>query len=106
MPRSTPWTVPALLAAAITFGWSDPARAANSTVPGTITTYTTIQNAGIKWTITGDDNNNCAVQVEYRRLGEATWRLAQPLWRVETGLWHHGEDPGNLLAGSIFFLDS
>jgi hypothetical protein len=106
MPRSTPWIVPPALAAAIALGWAVPALAANSTAPGAITTYTTIQCAGIKWQITGDDNNNCVVAVEYRRPGEATWRLAQPLWRVETGLWHHGEDPGNLLAGSIFFLDS
>jgi len=81
-----------------------PAAAANSTVPGTITTYTTIENAGFEWHITGDDNANCTVTTEYRKVGEATWKRGQPLWRVETGLWHHGEDPGDLLAGSLFSL--
>jgi hypothetical protein len=86
-------------------GAAGTAFAANSTVPGAITSYSTIQCAGFEWRITGDDNANCAVAVEYRRQGDAAWKPAQPLWRVETGLWHHGEDPGDLLAGSIFFLD-
>jgi len=81
------------------------AAADNDTVPGSITVYSTIQNAGIEWQITGDDNANCTVTTEYRKSGDDTWRKAQPLWRVETGLWHHGEDPGNLLAGSLFFLE-
>ena len=81
------------------------ALAANSTLPGGITTYATIECAGVEWRITGDDNANCTVAVEYRKQGTTAWKAAQPLWRVETGLWHHGEDPGNLLAGSIFFLE-
>src|SRR5436309_8919535 len=85
-------------------GWAAAATAANSTVPGAITSYTTIECAGFEWRITGDDNNNCTVAVDYRLPGAPLWSHAQPLWRVETGLWHHGEDPGNLLAGSIFFL--
>ncbi|MFN8588541.1 MAG: PKD domain-containing protein [Candidatus Eisenbacteria bacterium] len=61
-------------------------------------------SASFEWPITGDDNNNCTVTVEYRRAGTVEWRPAQPLLRVEHGLWTHGEDPGNLLAGSLFFL--
>jgi hypothetical protein len=81
------------------------ARAAlvNPTTPGALTAYTTLVSAGFEWRIDGDDNANCAVAVEYRRLGGA-WKPAQPLLRVEHGIWTHGEDPGNLLAGSIFFL--
>jgi hypothetical protein len=81
-------------------------QAINATTPGAITAYSTIQCIGIEWRITGDDNNNCGVTTDYRRLGDTAWRNAQPLWRVEHGLWTHGEDPGNLLAGSIFFLDA
>ncbi len=105
MRRERTWTVPALLAAGLVAGWTGTAAAANSTVPGAITSYTTIECAGFEWRITGDDDLDCAVGVEYRKSGESVWRSAQPLWRVETGLWHHGEDPGNLLAGSIFFLE-
>jgi hypothetical protein len=81
------------------------AFAGNDTVPGAITSYTTVICAGFEWRITGDDNVNCVVTMEYRRQGAQSWNEAQPLWRVETGLWHHGEDPGDLLAGSLFFLD-
>ena len=78
---------------------------ANSTVPGLLSAATTLLSAGFEWRITGDDNGNCTVALEYRRSGEISWRPAQPLLRVEHGLWTHGEDPGNLLAGSLFFLD-
>src|SRR2546426_4366318 len=100
-----PWKLLPLVAAGCCLAWVGTAVAANPTVPGAITSYTTIQSAGFEWRITGDDNDNCSVTVEYRRQGDAAWKLAQPLWRVETGLWHHGEDPGDMLAGSIFFLD-
>lgn len=76
----------------------------NGTTPGTLTAYTTVLSAGFEWFITGDDNGNCSVTLEYRKLGDVTWKPAQPLLRVEHGLWTHGEDPGNLLAGSLFFL--
>jgi len=82
-----------------------PARADDATTPGAITTYTTFTSAGFEWAITGDANANCVVTLEYHRHGDSAWKPAQPLWRVETGLWHHGEDPGDLLAGSLFFLD-
>lgn len=96
---------PATLAfAAALMLWAGAAVAANSTVPGSITAYATLECAGFEWRITGDDNNNCVVTTEYRPLGQSAWKPAQPLWRVETGLWRHGEDPGNLLAGSVFSL--
>ncbi len=98
------WKLPSVCVAALLTGWTGAALAANSTTPGAITSYATFECAGVEWQITGDDNNNCVVTVEYRKQGDATWNNAQPLWRVETGLWTHGEDPGNKLAGSIFFL--
>ncbi len=81
-----------------------PARAANATTAGELQAYATYVSAGFEWRITGDDNNNCAVTLEFRRAGLSAWHAAQPLLRVEHGLWTHGEDPGNLLAGSLFFL--
>ena len=95
-----------LLAVALCcWGAAGPALAADATTPGAITSYTTIECAGFEWRIEGDDDHDCGVTVEYRKAGESVWRAGQPLFRVETGLWHHGEDPGNLLAGSIFFLE-
>jgi hypothetical protein len=76
---------------------------ANATTPLELTAYTTLISAGFEWRLDGDDNGDCGATVEYRHAGEA-WREAQPLLRVEHGIWTHGEDPGNLLAGSIFFL--
>ena len=93
-----------LTAAGVAATWGAAAHAGNATVPGAITCYSTIVSAGIEWRIAGDDNANCAVAVAYRRAGTSAWLPAQPLLRVETGLWHHGEDPGNLLAGSLFSL--
>lgn len=97
-PRAARWLTVAWMLFAGT------ATAANNTVPGSITAYSTFECAGFEWRITGDDNNNCVVTTEYRAVGQSTWKPAQPLWRVETGLWRHGEDPGNLLAGSLFSL--
>ncbi|MEO5988812.1 MAG: FlgD immunoglobulin-like domain containing protein [Candidatus Eisenbacteria bacterium] len=89
---------------ALSIMWAGAASASNNTVAGSITSYATYECAGFEWRITGDDNNNCVVTTEYRLLGQSTWKAAQPLWRVEAGLWRHGEDPGNLLAGSLFSL--
>jgi hypothetical protein len=77
---------------------------ADATTPGRLTSYSTLISAGFEWRIDGDDNGNCVVTLEYRKTGESAWRPAQPLLRVEHGIWTHGEDPGNLLAGSLFFL--
>jgi hypothetical protein len=78
---------------------------ANATTPRELTAYSTLFSAGFEWRIDGDDDRDCAVTLEYRRIGDLAWRPAQPLHRVEHGIWTHGEDPGNLLAGSLFFLE-
>ena len=83
----------------------EPRYSLNATTPGALTAYSTLISAGFEWLIAGDDNNNCAVTLEYRMLGSTTWKPAQPLLRVEHGIWTHGEDPGNMLAGSLFFLN-
>jgi len=105
MRRRTLHRALTLVALALGVGPAGSALAANSTMAGPITAYATIECAGIEWRITGDDNANCAVAVEYRKQPGLLWKSAQPLLRVETGLWHHGEDPGNLLAGSLFSLE-
>lgn len=89
----------------------------------------TLTAIGVEWKIAGDDNRNAAVNVTYRRQGEARWRKALPLLRIHHEIinsaepvfhaveptpdnpngsrenpWHY--DTGNMFAGSILNLDS
>ncbi len=59
------------------------AHADDRTRPGRFTVeHPTLHNLGFEWAITGDDNRNASVTVEYRRVGDAEWRPALPLVRV------------------------
>jgi hypothetical protein len=42
----------------------------------------TLNNLGFEWKITGDDNRNATVAVQFRKVGEGAWREAQPLLRI------------------------
>src|SRR5690349_7059746 len=42
----------------------------------------TLENLGFEWAITGDSNRNASVAVEFRRVGEASWRKGLPLVRI------------------------
>ncbi|MBI4057690.1 MAG: hypothetical protein HY399_09105, partial [Elusimicrobia bacterium] len=65
----------------------------------------TLMSLAFAWYITGDDNRNCAVQVEYRQDGSGPWKNALPFLRVEDRSFYAGTlRPGNLLAGSILDL--
>jgi hypothetical protein len=44
--------------------------------------HPTLLNLGFEWPITGDANRNAAVSVEYRRVGDATWKQGMPLLRI------------------------
>ncbi|HUT35380.1 MAG TPA: hypothetical protein VNE39_17970 [Planctomycetota bacterium] len=83
--------------------------AAFATVPGEVVVEEpTLFCAGFQWRIEGDGNHNCAVQVEYRKAGDAAWRTGFPLLRCES--WESPDpkypfDVGNLLAGSLFDLE-
>jgi hypothetical protein len=43
----------------------------------------TLINLGFEWPITGDDNRNARVDVSFRKKGEAEWRKAMPLMRLQ-----------------------
>ena len=59
------------------------AHAEDSTRAGRFTVgHPTLHNLGFEWAITGDDNRNASVSVEFRRVGDAEWRPALPLVRV------------------------
>ncbi|MBL8208645.1 MAG: hypothetical protein JNM09_30720, partial [Blastocatellia bacterium] len=42
----------------------------------------TLPNLGFEWKISGDDNRNASVAVQYRKVGETNWHEAQPLLRI------------------------
>src|SRR5882757_10834793 len=87
----------------------------------------TLTAIGVEWKITGDDNRNAVVEVDFRRKGEQAWRKALPLLRIHHEVinsaqppfrpvdpspanpngerenpWHY--DVGNMFAGSILNL--
>lgn len=71
--------------------------------------HPTLLNLGFEWSITGDDNRNAEVAVEYRPVGDPRWRPALPLariggervYRTREGLDYHVPDG---FAGSILNL--
>ena len=59
------------------------AQSANTTTAGEfIVEPATLRNLGFEWKISGDDNRNAAVTVQYRKVGETNWHEAQPLLRI------------------------
>ncbi len=69
-----------LLAAAATAAC---ALAQNATQTGQfVVEHPTLLNLGFEWPITGDANRNATVAVQFRRVGEPSWRQALPLVRV------------------------
>lgn len=74
------------------------ALAGDSTLPGTLTSHSTLQSIGFQWDITGDDNHNGRCDVYYRISGAVAWKEFIPLFRVD-------HDGVNAFAGSLLFLD-
>ena len=59
------------------------APAQDSTTAGRFTVeHPTLHNLGFEWSITGDDNRNASVAVEFRKVGDPSWRDALPLVRI------------------------
>jgi hypothetical protein len=77
----------------------------------------TLRSLGFEWRITGDDNRNAGVTVSYRKKGDASWRKALPLFRLQResvigGLPRDGSGEHfnryiapNMFAGSILNLE-
>ena len=76
----------------------------------------TLHSLGFEWEIVGDANRNGRVAVQYRRVGDANWKVGMDLLRIhhekvgmnkpkppEPPTWNHV--CGNLYAWSILFLD-
>jgi hypothetical protein len=69
----------------------------------------TLINLGFEWFIQGDDNRNAAVEVSYRKPGDAQWKAALPLLRLQGERIKQGEQldvtAPNMFAGSILDLE-
>lgn len=69
----------------------------------------TLRSLGFEWYITGDDNRNASVQLQYRKRGETRWQDGLPLLRIhhERTLYAPVLDytAPNMFAGSLFYLD-
>ncbi|MBN2318750.1 MAG: hypothetical protein JXR49_06725 [Acidobacteria bacterium] len=71
----------------------------------------TLISLGFEWYVAGDDNRNAVVSVRYRKTGEADWREALPLLRLqrEELLNNYGAYDyiaPNMFAGSIMDLQA
>ncbi|MFC1762324.1 hypothetical protein ACFL6U_09615, partial [Planctomycetota bacterium] len=59
------------------------ASAQNATTPGKFTVeHPTLLNLGFEWPIEGDTNRNAEVAVQFRAVGQTSWRPAMPLVRI------------------------
>lgn len=82
----------------------------NATTPGRfVVEHPTFHNLGFEWWISGDDNRNAQVDVQFRAVGETVWPNALPLLRI--GGERVGRDREQLhytvphgFAGSVFGL--
>ena len=90
------------------------AQPANAARDGVVTGELVIEpptliNLGFEWFIQGDDNRNAAVQVSYRKPGEADWTPALPLLRLQRERVYVGPQfdviAPNMFAGSILDLE-
>src|SRR4051794_3810009 len=69
----------------------------------------TLINLGFEWMIDGDDNRNAKVEVSYRKKGDAQWKAALPLLRLQNEEIFQGDRldviAPNMFAGSILDLE-
>jgi len=70
----------------------------------------TLVCAGFEWKISGDENRNATVKVNYRKKGSATWLEALPLLRIgDEKIYGHDQrwvyTVMPMFAGSIFNLE-
>ncbi len=58
----------------------------------------TIHSIGLEYDTPNDANKNASATVRYRKVGNSSWKMGLPLFRIK----YSGD---NMLAGSILFLD-
>jgi len=71
---------------------------ANAVGSGAFEIYATIESIGIEWDVTGDDDHDAVCTVQYKKVGNPSYGVAKPLYRVDFETY-------NMMAGSILFLE-
>ena len=77
---------------------------------GELRTRSTIHSVGIEWDITGDNNHNASCHIRFRKQGDAQWRPASRLLRIDYRGRYYGTKVQasrhfNMLSGSVMFLE-
>ncbi|MCD4750671.1 MAG: hypothetical protein K8R59_14970, partial [Thermoanaerobaculales bacterium] len=87
---------------------SSTAMSQGHSIPGEPRSYSTIYSLGLEWDMEGDDDHDATCALSFRAQGEATWRQALDLFRVD----YTPPDPVNGLsgefsgfAGSVLFVE-
>ena len=83
-------------------------RADQNATPGELRSDSTPNSISIEWDLSGDSDHDATCNVQYRQRGSEKWLEALPLLRVDYQWWWNtdrGEEPLNLFAGSLRFLE-
>jgi len=84
---------------------ASPAGAGNAIVPGAVRADATFEHLGVVWTITGDDDLDSSMTLEFRPQGVGSWRPGAPAMRAHPSLIVNGTPLGiNSWAASALFL--
>jgi uncharacterized repeat protein (TIGR01451 family) len=54
----------------------------DAVVPGSLRADATFQHIGVVWEVTGDNNRNSALTLEFRKQGESAWKPGAPAMRA------------------------
>ena len=74
-------------------------------VPGTVRADATFEHLGVVWTITGDDDLDSSMALEFRRQGDGAWSPGAPAMRAHPTLIVNGAPLGlNSWGASALFL--
>ncbi len=94
-----------VLVASVLFSTGASVDGADSVAPGDIWTDATFEHIGAVWTITGDDDLDSTMVLEFRLQGASTWRPGAPAMRAHPTLIVDGTPLGfNTWAASALFL--
>jgi uncharacterized repeat protein (TIGR01451 family) len=83
-----------------------PAQAADPVVPGNVRIDATFEHIGVVWWITGDDDLDSAMTLEFRRLGESVWQPGALAMRAYPSIIVDGAQlERNYWGASALFLE-